>query len=96
MLYYEYEDYEKGKEFLQGAADNGYAPAEKVLDTIRNNLNARLIVGIGDLFYYTSNLIDEHTEDMYQKEQRINGHGIDRRQKKALRDKKQAMGLKEL
>lgn len=96
LLYYEYEDYEKGKELLQGAADNGYTPAEKVLDALRNNLNARLIVGVCDLFYYIGNLIGEHTEEIYQKEQRINSHGIDRRQRKALRDKKQAVGLKEL
>ncbi len=96
LLYYEYEDYEKGKELLQGAADNGYTPAEKVLDALRNNLNARLIVGVCDLFYYIGNLIGEHTEEIYQKEQRINSHGIDRRQRKALRDKKQALGLKEL
>lgn len=93
---YEYGEYEKGKELLQGAADNGYTPAEKVLDALRNNLNARLIVGVCDLFYYIGNLIGEHTEEIYQKEQRINSHGIDRRQRKALRDKKQAIGLKEL
>ena len=96
LLYYEYGEYEKGKELLQGAADNGYTPAEKVLDALRNNLNARLIVGVCDLFYYIGNLIGEHTEEIYQKEQRINSHGIDRRQRKALRDKKQAIGLKEL
>lgn len=90
LLYYEYGEYEKGKELLQGAADNGYTPAEKVLDALRNNLNARLIVGVCDLFYYIGNLIGEHTEEIYQKEQRINSHGIDRRQRKALRDKKQA------
>lgn len=93
LLYYEYGEYEKGKEFLQGAAEKGYAPAEKVLDALRNNLNAQIVTCVCNLFYYTSTIIDEHTEDMYQKEQQINDHGIDRKRSKALREKKQAHGL---
>ncbi len=96
LFYYEYNDHETGKEFLQTAADNGYTPAEEAFKAIQNNLNAQFLVGVCDLFYYAGNLIDERTEDMYDKEQQIKGRGIDRKQKKAIREKKQSMGLKGL
>jgi hypothetical protein len=96
LLYYEYDDHETGREFLHTAADNRYVPAEAALKAIQNHLNAQLLVGVYDLFYYAGNLIDEHTEDMYDKDQLINGRGIDRKQKKEIREKKQSMGLKGL
>ena len=96
LFYYEYNAHETGREFLHTAADNGYAPAEEALGIISNHLNAQLLVGVYDLFYYAGNLIDERTEDMYDKDQLINGRGIDCKQKKEIREKKQSMGLKGL
>ena len=71
-------------------------PTTDTFKAIQNNLNAQFLVGVCDLFYYAGNLIDERTEDMYDKEQQIKGRGIDRKQKKAIREKKQSMGLKGL
>ena len=93
FLYYEYEDYQKGNELLQRASENGYTPAEEALKAIRSNLNAQIVTGVCNLFYYASRIIDERTEDMYNKEHQVNYHGIDRKQRRAIREKKQSHGL---
>ena len=93
LLYYDYGDTEKGKQYLLSAMEQGYAPAEEALRSIERNQNAKIVTGVCNLFYYASKIIDNHTEDMYGKEHQVNYHGIDRKQRKALREKKQAHGL---
>lgn len=93
LFYYEYADYQKGKELLQRASENGYAPAEEALKAIRSNLNAQIVTGVCNLFYYASRIIEKETEDMHNKEHQVNYYSIDRKQRKALREKKQAHGL---
>ncbi len=46
LLYYAYEDCEKGKELLQRASESGYVPAEEALKAIRNNFNAQMVTGV--------------------------------------------------
>ena len=93
LLYYDYGDAEKGKQYLLSAMEQGYAPAEEALRSIERNQNAKIVTGVCNLFYYASKIIDNRTEDMYDKEHQVNYHGIDRKQRKALREKKQAHGL---
>ena len=93
LLYYDYGDTEKGKQYLLSAMEQGYAPAEEALRSIERNQNAKIVTGVCNLFYYASKIIDNRTEDMYDKEHQVNYHGIDRKQRKALREKKQAHGL---
>ena len=93
LLYYDYGDTEKGKQYLLLAIEQGYAPAEQALRSIERNENAKIVTGVCNLFYYASKIIDNRTEDMYDKEHQVNYHGIDRKQRKALREKKQAHGL---
>ena len=93
LLYYDYGDTEKGKQYLLSAMEQGYAPAEEALRSIERNQNAKIVTGVCNLFYYASKIIDNRTEDMYGKEHQVNYHGIDRKQRKALREKKQAHGL---
>ena len=93
LLYYAYEDFEKGKELLQRSSESGYTPAEEALKAIRSNLNAQIVTGVCNLFYYASRIIDNETKDMYNKEHQVNYHGIDRKQRRAIRGKKQAHGL---
>ena len=93
LLYYDYGDIEKGKQYLLSAMEQGYAPAEQALRSIERNQNAKIVTGVCNLFYYASKIIDNRTEDMYDKEHQVNYHGIDRKQRKALREKKQAHGL---
>ena len=93
LLYYDYGDTEKGKQYLLLAIEQGYAPAEEALRSIERNQNAKIVTGVCNLFYYASKIIDNRTEDMYGKEHQVNYHGIDRKQRKALREKKQAHGL---
>ena len=94
LLYYGYEDYEKGKELLRQASESGYSPAEESLKAIHSNLNAQLVTGVCNLFYYASRIIDNETEDMYNKEHQVNYHGIDSKERRAIRAKKQGLGLK--
>ena len=93
LLYYDYGDTEKGKQYLLSAMEQGYAPAEEALCSIERNQNAKIVTGVCNLFYCASKIIDDRTEDMYGKEHQVNYHGIDRKQRKALREKKQAHGL---
>lgn len=93
LLYYEYEDYEKGKEYMYSAAEQGYEPAKEAIRAINNNLNAQLIIGVCDLFYYASNIIDERAEDMYSKEHQVHYHGIDKKQRREIRAKKQGLTM---
>ena len=93
LLYYEYEDYDAGKEYIHKAAEAGYEPAKEAIRAINNNLNAQIVIGVCDLFYYASNIIDDRVEDMYANEQhQVNYHGIDKKQRREIRAKKQAQG----
>ena len=92
LLYYEYEDYDAGWEYIHKAAGQGYEPAKEAIRAINNNLNAQIVIGVCDLFYYASNIIDDRAEDMYAKEHQVNYHGIDKKQRREIREKKQAQG----
>ena len=92
LLYYQYEDYETGKEYMHRAAEAGYEPAKEAIRAIEHNLNAQIVIGVCDLFYYASNIIDNRAEDMYAQEHQVNYHGIDKKQRREIRAKKQAQG----
>ena len=91
LLYYEYEDHEAGKAFLSSAAEKGYEPAREVLRSIEQGLNARIIIGVCDLFYYAGNILDERSEDMYSQEHPIDYHGIDKKQRREDQAKRQGI-----
>ena len=94
LLYYEYEDYDAGWEYMHKAADQGYEPAKEAIRAINNNLNAQIVVGVCDLFYHASRIIEDEAEDMYAEEQhQVNYHGIDKKQRREIRAKKHAQGL---
>lgn len=66
LLYcYRLDKWEKGIEHLQSAADSGYEPARNAIDNIKKGLNAKIITGICDLFYYASRIIDDRAESEY-------------------------------
>ena len=92
LLYYQYEDYETGKEYMHRAAENGYEPAKEAIRAIEHNLNAQIVIEVCDLFYYASNIIDDRAEDMYAQEHQVNYHGIDKKQRREIRAKKHAQG----
>jgi TPR repeat protein len=82
LFYYEYEDEETGKALLSSAAEQGYEPAKEALQAIQQNLNARFVIGVCDLFYYASMVIEDCCEDMYSSEHTIDYHGIDKKQRR--------------
>ena len=77
---------------MHDAAEQGYVPAKEAMRAINNNLNAQIVIGVCDLFYYSSNIIEDRAEDMYSKEHQVNYHGIDKRQRSEIRAKKNAQG----
>ena len=91
LFYYEYENHESGKAFLSAAANQGYEPAREVLRSIEQGLNARIVIGVCDLFYYASNILDERSEDMYSQEHTIDYHGIDKKQRRENQAKRQGI-----
>ena len=91
LLYYDYEDHETGKAFLSYAAEQGYEPAREVLRSIEQGLNARIVIGVCDLFYYAGNILDERSEDMYSQEHTIDYHGIDKKQRRENQAKRQGI-----
>jgi len=93
LLYYEYEDYDAGWEYMHRAAEAGYEPAKEAIRAINNNLNAQIVIGVCDLFYHASRIIEDEAEDMYAEEQhQVNYHGIDKKQRREIREKKHAQG----
>ena len=88
LFYYEYEDRELGKAFLSSAAEQGYEPAKEALQAIQQNLNARFVTGVCDLFYYASMVIEDCCEDMYSSEHTIDYHGIDKKQRRGNQAKR--------
>ncbi len=66
LLYcYTLGDWDRGMEHLYDAANHNYAPAKEAVQNIDRGLNARIFMGICDLFYYAGNIIDDRAEDMY-------------------------------
>ena len=93
LFYYEYKDRELGKAFLSAAAEQGYEPAKEALQAIQQNLNARFVIGVCDLFYYASMTIEECCEDMYSSEHMIDYHGIDKKQHRENQAKRDGIML---
>ena len=91
LYYYEYQDYEIGKELLKDSAEQGYMPAKEALKAIEQSINAQIVMGVCDLFYYASNIIEERCEDMYSREHQVSYHGIDRKQRKENQAKRHGM-----
>lgn len=84
MLYcYRLGEFDKGIEHLKKAAEEGCVPAQKALDAIEKEENARIVVGICNLFYHASRIIDESAEKYI----RSTYDGIDSRQKREQRAK---------
>ena len=90
MLYcYKLGEFEKGVEHLKKATEEGYAPAQKALEAIEKEQNARIIVGICNLFYHASRIIDESAEKYI----RATYDGIDSRQKREQRAKQMGIAM---
>lgn len=88
LYYYKLDDAEKGLEHLSEASERGYAPAKEALRSIAENRNALIVTGIVNLFYYASEIIEE--DGLKESGQ---GDGIDSRQKREIRAKRNAQNL---
>ena len=75
---------------LQDAADKGYSPAVEAMNAINKGLNAQIIMGICDLFYYATNIIDNRADDYYSKNK---FNKIDKKQKQEIEEKKKGQRM---
>ena len=86
-----FDEGELAEQLLKDSAEQGYLPAKEALKAIEQSINAQIVIGVCDLFYYASNIIEERCEDMYSKEHQVSYHGIDRRQRKENQAKRHGM-----
>ena len=93
LLCYEYKDYEKGKEYIYSAIEQGYEPAKEAIKAINKNLNAQIIFGVCNLLYYASGIIEERVDDMHASEQLPT---TDKKQRREIQEKKQGIIMSEM
>jgi len=72
------------------AADAGYEPAKEAIRAIEHNLNAQIVIGVCDLFYYASNIIDDRAEDVYTQDRLP---VIDKKQRREIQAKKHGLTM---
>ena len=86
--YYEQNERENGKAYLQFAAERGDTAAEEALKAINNGVNAKLLSGVLNLFRHASRVIDNRAK------QQSKGITIDRKRLRELREKQEGLGMR--
>ena len=89
--YYDIGNRETGRWYLKYGADRGDRESADALKALDKGQNLNLAFGVLNLLYYACNIIDErvnryHNGDMSQ--------GVDRKLKKQISKKKQALGMR--
>lgn len=86
------QDYEEAIRWLTASAEHGNQYAEQLLHSIRNNRNWSAAMGAFRLLHHISRIIQNRLED----ERRGKGGAlIDRKLRRKIQDKKEALGLKQ-
>lgn len=65
LYFYRLDDKDRGMEYLRMAAEQNFEPTKATIDQINHGYNAKALLGVFNLFYYASRIIDEDSEDMY-------------------------------
>ena len=89
--YYEQNERENGKAYLQFAAERGDTAAEEALKAINNGVNARLLSGVLNLFRHASRVIDDRAK-AYAKSGMM--QGVDKKLREQIRQKKEGLGMR--
>ena len=89
--YYDLEDHESGRWYLEYAADRGHDEARDILKALDERRNLKLAFGILNLLGYASNIIDERAH-RYHKGGRI--PGVDRKLLEKMKQKNEGLGLR--
>ena len=87
---YRFNDWERGKEHLNSSAEKGFNPAKEAMKVINQGLDARIIIGVLDLFYYAGNIIDERA-DYYSSDEA--DQGVDKKLRNEIRMKREGWGM---
>ena len=81
-------DYDKAMEYLHSAADKGNIYAEQLIHSIESNRNWSTAIATLNLFYHLSRMLKDNVED------ECGGRKTDRKLKRAIDQKKQALGIR--
>lgn len=68
LYYYQLKDHEKGIEHLTHASKQGYIPAQTAVQAIQQQRHAQIVVGICNLFFDISKIIDDQTEQEFHQQ----------------------------
>ena len=90
-IYYDIEDHDLGRWYLEYAADRGHDEARDILKALDERRNLKLAFVILNLLGYASNIIDERAH-RYHKGGRI--PGVDRKLLEKMKQKNEALGLR--
>ena len=82
-------DYDKAMEYLRSAADKGNTYAEQLIHSIESNRNWSCAMATLNLLYHLSRMLKDNVED------ECGGRKIDRKLKRAIDQKKQALGIRQ-
>ena len=82
-------DYDKAMEYLRSAAEKGNTYAEQLINSINSNRNWSCAMGTLNLLYHLSRMLKDNIDD------ECGGRKIDRKLKRAIDQKKQALGIRQ-
>ena len=87
---YRFNDWNRGKEHLNSSAEKGYRPAQEAMNAISRELDARIVIGALDLFYYAGNIIDEKANYYNSNDA---SQSIDKKLRDEIRMKREGWGM---
>ena len=91
LLYlYRFNNFEKFKEHIESAANEGDSYAKAAIKHYNSNRNYQLVMGIANLFYYASRIFED---DAAEQDEQMKLGEIDSKLKREIRQKREAQGL---
>ena len=87
---YRFNDWNRGKEHLNSSAEKGYRPAQEAMNAISRELDARIVIGALDLFYYAGNIIDEKANYYNSNDA---SQSVDKKLRDEIRMKREGWGM---
>ena len=91
LLYlYQFNNFEKFKEHIESAANEGDSYAKAAIKHYNSNRNYQIVMGIANLFYYASRIFED---DAAEQDEQMKLGEIDSKLKREIRQKREAQGL---
>ena len=91
LLYlYRFNNFEKFKEHIESAANEGDSYAKAAIKHYNSNRNYQIVMGIANLFYYASRIFED---DAAEQDEHMKPGEIDSKLRREIRQKREAQGL---